>query len=226
MLLHIPAILTADELREVRQALGQAPWSDGRQTAGHRAGGVKNNLQLSLDLPEAQRLGQFVADRLAHNPIFLSAALPLRIVPPRFNRYEDGGYYGSHVDNAVFPVPGAGMSVRTDLSLTLFLSDPADYDGGELIIEDSHGEQSVKLPAGDAILYPGSSLHRVAPVTRGVRIASFLWVQSLVAADHQRRILHELDVAIQALTGDHPNHRAIDNLTHVYHNLLRSWSIT
>jgi PKHD-type hydroxylase len=225
MLLHIPAILTADEVRDVRAMLDHANWQDGRATAGHRAQTVKNNLQLPIDLPEAKQLGDLVADRLARNPTFLSAALPLRIVPPRFNRYEGEGHYGNHVDNAVFPIPGA-MSVRTDVSITLFLSDPAEYDGGELVIRDTFGEHSVKLPAGDIILYPGSSLHRVSPVTRGVRFASFLWAQSLVASDHHRRMLYELDVAIQALTGDHPEHGSVDGLTHVYHNLLREWSVT
>ena len=226
MLLHIPAILTADEVREIRSVLGGAAWQDGRITAGHRAQGVKNNLQLPIDLPEAKQLGDLVTDRLARNPTFLSAALPLRVVPPRFNRYEGEGHYGPHVDNAVFPIQGTATSVRTDLSITVFLSDPAEYDGGDLVIQDTYGEHSIKLPAGDAILYPGSSLHRVTPVTRGVRFASFLWAQSLVAADHHRRLLYELDVAIQALTGDHPDHGSVDGLTHVYHNLLREWSAT
>lgn len=225
MLLHIPDILTADEVRDVRGILEGAAWQDGRATAGHRAKTVKNNLQLPLDAPEAQQLSQAIADRLAQNPTFLAGALPLRIVPPRFNRYEGEGNYGSHVDGAVFPVPG-GASVRTDVSITVFLSDPDEYDGGELIIEDSFGEHSVKLPAGHAILYPGSSLHRVTPVTRGTRFASFLWAQSLVAADHKRRMLYDLDVAIQRLTGDHPEHGSIDALTQVYHNLLREWSVT
>ncbi len=225
MLLHIPAILTPDEVREVRAILDKAEWQDGRATAGHRAKTVKNNLQLPIDLPEARQLAELIANRLAHNPTFLSATLPLRLVPPRFNRYEGGGHYGAHVDNAVFPVPG-GASVRTDVSITLFLSDPASYDGGELIIEDSFGEQCVKLPAGDAIVYSGSSLHRVTPVTRGTRFASFLWAQSLVAADHRRKILYDMDLAIQALTGDHPEHRSIDALTNAYHNLLREWSVT
>lgn len=225
MLLHIQSLLTADELRDVRDTLDRAPWIDGRHTAGHRAHRVKNNLQLDLDLPEARRLGELVADRLARNAVFLSAALPLRIVPPRFNRYDGDGHYGSHVDNAVFPIPGAA-SVRSDLSITVFLSDPADYDGGELLVDDMFGEQSVKLPAGDAILYPGSSLHRVSPVTRGTRYASFLWAQSLVREDQRRRMLYDLDISIQALSGDHPDHAAIDRLTGVYHNLLREWSVT
>lgn len=225
MLLHLPDILSADELRDIRAKLDSAPWTDGRNTAGHRARIVKNNLQLAIDLPEAQELSGIIADRLARSPLFLSAALPLRIVPPRFNRYEGEGNYGSHVDNAVFPMPG-GQSVRTDLSVTVFLSAPEDYEGGELVIQDSFGEHSVKLSAGDAILYPGHSLHRVNPVTRGVRFASFLWAQSLVAADHRRSMLYELDVAIQALAADHPDHASVDRLTQIYHNLLREWSAT
>jgi PKHD-type hydroxylase len=226
MLLHIPAILSSDEVRDVRAILDAAPWQDGRATAGHRALSAKNNLQLPMDLPEAKQLGELVANRLSRNPSFLSAALPLRIVPPRFNRYEEGGHYGNHVDNAVFPIPGAAMSVRTDVSITLFLNDPAEYDGGELIVQDMFGDHSVKLPAGDAIVYPGSSVHQVTPVTRGVRLASFLWAQSLVAADHRRRMLYELDLSIQALATDHPEHGSVDGLTHVYHNLLREWSVT
>jgi PKHD-type hydroxylase len=225
MLLHIPAVLSADDVRAVRAVLDAAPWQDGRATAGHRAQAVKHNLQLPLDLPEARQLAELVAERLSRHSTFLAGALPLRIVPPRFNRYEGGGNYGAHVDNAVFPIPGAA-SVRTDLSITVFLNDPGDYDGGALVVQDSFGEHSIKLPAGDAILYPGNSLHRVTPVTRGVRLASFLWVQSLVAADHHRRILYDLDLAIQALSTDHPDHGAIDGLTNVYHNLLREWTIT
>lgn len=225
MLLHLPTILSAADLQSIRAVLDAAPWQDGRATAGHRAQGVKRNLQLPLDLPEAKQLAELVTERLSRSAVFVAGALPLRIVPPRFNRYESDGHYGAHVDSAVFPLPGA-VSVRTDLSITLFLSDPADYDGGELVVQDTFGEQSIKLPAGDAILYPSSSLHRVTPVTRGVRLASFFWVQSLVAADHRRRILYDLDVAIQALSTDHAEHDAIDGLTHVYHNLLREWSIT
>ncbi|HEX7821725.1 MAG TPA: Fe2+-dependent dioxygenase [Sphingobium sp.] len=226
MLLHIPALLTAQEVREARGLLKGASWEDGRRTAGHRAQGVKRNEQLPQDRPEAQQLGALIGDRLARNPTFLAAALPLRVMPPRFNRYAGDGEYGNHVDNAIFPVPGANVSVRSDVSLTIFLSEPEDYDGGELIIQDTFGDQRVKLPAGDAILYPGSSLHRVTPVTRGARLASFLWTQSLVPQDHRRRMLYELDLAIQALGTDHPEHASIDALTNVYHNLLREWSQT
>lgn len=226
MLLHIPSLLTADEARDARALLDGADWEDGRRTAGHRAQGVKQNEQLHPDRPEAQQLGALIGDRLARNATFLAAALPLRVMPPRFNRYAGGGRYGAHVDNAIFPIPGANISVRSDVSMTIFLSDPAEYDGGELVIEGSFGEQAVKLPAGDAVLYPGNSLHRVAPVTRGERLASFLWAQSLVPQDHRRRMLYDLDLAIQGLGADHPEHGAVDSLTHVYHNLLREWSAT
>jgi PKHD-type hydroxylase len=226
MLLHIPAVLSADDLQEARRLLEDAPWEDGRRTAGHRAQGVKSNQQLPLDSPQAQQLGALVGDRLMRHPSFLAAALPLRSVPPRFNRYAGEGAYGNHVDNAIFPVPGSPLSVRTDVSLTVFLCEPEDYDGGELIIEDTFGQQVVKLPAGDAVLYPGSSLHRVTPVTRGARLASFLWVQSLVPQDHRRRLLYDLDIAIQNLGADHPDHASVDTLTNIYHNLLREWSIT
>lgn len=226
MLLHIPALLSADDVRNARDLLGKAEWEDGRRTAGHRAQGVKNNQQLHSDQPEAQQLGALIGDRLGRNPTFLAAALPLRVMPPRFNRYAGDGHYGDHVDNAIFPVPGTNISVRSDISMTIFLSEPEEYDGGELVIQDTFGEQRVKLPAGDAVLYPGSSLHRVTPVTRGARLASFLWVQSLVPQDHRRRMLFELDLAIQALGTDHPDHGAVDTLTNLYHNLLREWSLT
>ena len=158
--------------------------------------------------------------------MFIAAARPLRVLPPRFNRYEVGGSYGNHIDNAIFPIPGSTLRVRSDISATLFLTECDQYDGGELIIEDSFGAQTVKLPAGHMVIYPGSSLHRVNPVTRGVRLASFFWTQSLVASDRQRRTLFELDTAIQQLTGDYPDHGSIDRLTGVYHNLLRQWSVT
>lgn len=226
MLLHIPSLLSAEDVAQARALLDGAEWQDGRLTAGHRAKGVKNNEQLAPDRPEAQQIGALIGDRLARNPSFLAAALPLRILPPRFNRYTGEGSYGDHVDNAIFPVPGTSISVRTDLSMTVFLSEPDEYDGGELVIQDTFGEHRVKLPAGDAVLYPGSSLHRVTPVTRGARLASFLWAQSLVPQDHRRRMLWDLDQSIQALGTDHPEHEAVDTLTALYHNLLREWSIT
>ncbi|WP_375287612.1 Fe2+-dependent dioxygenase [Sphingomonas sp.] len=226
MVVEIPALLSSAEVTEARAALLTADWQDGRATAGHRAQEVKRNLQLPLDHPLAQRLGDLILDRLGQTPLFVAATLPLRVLPPRFNRYEGGGTYGNHVDNAIFPVPGTPQRVRSDVSATLFLSEPEDYDGGELLIEDSFGTHAVKLPAGHLITYPGSSLHRVTPVTRGTRLAAFFWTQSLVASAEQRRTLFELDGAIQALAGDHPEHGAIDTLTNVYHNLLRQWSTT
>lgn len=226
MLLHIPGLFSPDEVREARAMLEGAAWTDGRASAGHRAAGVKNNLQLTLDHPVAQALGARILERLGQTPMFIAAALPLRILPPRFNRYEGGGTYGNHVDNAIFPIPGTDARIRTDVSTTVFFSDPDEYDGGELVVADMFGEKGVKLPAGDMIVYPGSSLHRVTPVTRGVRYASFFWTQSLIRHDQQRRILFELDCAIQQLGGDHPEHGSIDGFTNVYHNLLREWSET
>lgn len=226
MMLQIPALLSSDDVRQCREALEQAAWQDGRATAGHQAVAVKSNLQLPLDSPVARDLGNLVLDRLGRCPQFIAAALPLRVLPPRFNRYEGGGAYGNHVDNALFRVPGADAYVRTDISCTLFFSEPDEYDGGELVVEDSYGEHRVKLPAGDMILYPGTSHHRVTPVTRGTRYASFFWTQSLVVSDIQRRTLFEMDNAIQRLTADHPDHESIAALTGVYHNLLRQWSVT
>ena len=224
MMLRIPSLLTPDEVRDCRQALEQATWQDGRTTAGSLAVKVKSNLQLPIDSPIAAKLGHLILDRLGRNPLFLSAALPLRVLPPRFNRYEGGGTYGNHIDNALFVIPGTAIKVRTDVSTTVFFSDPEEYEGGELIVEDTYGHQSVKLAAGDAIVYPGTSLHRVNPVTRGTRYASFFWTQSLVKSDEQRRLLFDLDQSIQQLTVDHPDHAKLSALSGTYHNLLRMWS--
>ncbi|KKW69254.1 Fe(II)-dependent oxygenase [Lampropedia cohaerens] len=226
MLLQIPQLFSPEEARQLRETLERAQWRDGRQTAGHLAQSVKRNEQLALDDPIAIQLGEQILARLGQNPLFISAALPARVLPPRFNRYAGGGTYGNHIDNAIFTIPGNGARVRTDISSTLFLSDPDSYDGGELVIEDTYGVHSIKLPAGHMVVYPGTSLHRVNPVTRGVRYASFFWTQSLVALDVQRRTLFELDTAIQRLTADHPEHPSISQLTGVYHNLLRLWSTT
>jgi PKHD-type hydroxylase len=226
MLLHVPDLFSADEVRAMRDKLEGADWHDGRSTAGHRAALVKRNLQLPLDHAVARDLGGRIVDRLGQTPLFIAATLPLRVLPPRFNRYEGGGSYGAHIDNAIFPVPGTPERVRSDISATLFLSDPDDYDGGELVVEGAFGAQPVKLAAGDLIVYPGSTLHHVTPVTRGVRYAAFFWTQSLIRADAQRRTLFDLDTAIQSLAGDHPDHVSIDALTGVYHNLLRQWAET
>lgn len=224
MLLRIPSLLTPEEVRQCRQALEAADWQDGRATAGHLAAQVKSNGQLPLDHPVAGQLGNLILDKLGRNPLFLSAALPLRVLPPRFNRYETGDTYGNHIDNALFVIPGTAIKVRSDISTTVFFSDPDEYDGGELVVEDTFGQQSIKLAAGDAIVYPGTSLHRVNPVTRGTRYASFFWTQSLVKSAEQRRMLWDLDQSIQQLTADHPGHAKLSALSGTYHNLLRMWS--
>lgn len=226
MMLKIPDVLTADQVRQCRQALEQADWVDGRTTAGHVAVKAKNNLQLPLDHPVAQQLGEFILGILSQNPSFISAALPLRILPPRFNRYEGGGDYGYHIDNSIFGVPGTQQRIRTDISSTLFFSDPDEYDGGELVVQDTYGTHTVKLPAGHMVVYPGTSLHRVTPVTRGTRYASFFWTQSLVREDSRRSLLWELDTAIQNVAQTMPDHESMPQLTGVYHNLIREWSNT
>ncbi len=226
MMLCIPEVLSDADIQQMRAILAQAAWEDGRATAGHQAINVKRNLQLPIDSPTAQDLGNRILDRLGRTPLFIAAALPLRVLPPRFNRYEGGGTYGNHIDNALFRMPGADAYVRTDISCTLFLNDPEDYEGGELVIEDSYGDHRVKLPAGDMVIYPGTSLHHVTPVSKGARLASFFWVQSLVPSEIQRRTLFDLDSAIQRLIADHPDHASINPLTGVYHNLLRQWSVT
>lgn len=226
MVIEIPELFSAQEVQGMRARLERAEWADGRATAGYRAGRVKDNEQLALDHPMALELAGIVMDRLAQSPLFIAAALPLRVLQPRFSRYDGHGQYGNHVDNAIFPIGNTGDHLRSDISSTLFLSDPDEYDGGELVIEDTFGTQTVKLPAGHLIVYPGSSLHRVRPVTRGVRFVSFFWTQSFVASSERRRLLFELDGAIQSVAGDHPDHEAVDTLTGVYHNLLRQWSAT
>jgi PKHD-type hydroxylase len=226
LLARIPEILSAAQLAECRKALAAADWVDGRVTAGHRSERVKDNLQVPEGHSTARQLGAMILTELERNPLFLSAALPLKILPPLFNRYEGGQTYGDHVDGAIRPVTGTPHRVRTDLSATLFLSPPEQYEGGELVITDSYGTHRVKLPAGDIILYPGTSLHRVEPVTRGVRLASFFWIESMVREDSQRQLLFDLDTAIQRLAATVPENQAIDQLLNVYHNLLRHWANT
>lgn len=223
MLLHIPGVLDADQLKVIRADLAAADWVDGRQTVGAQGAGVKQNLQLADGSPVAQRWGQAILQALGRQPLYFSAALPLRTVPPLFNRYEGGGHYGFHVDGSVRGLPGGGM-LRTDVSCTLFLAEPDEYDGGELIVSDTYGQHEVKLPAGDLVLYPSSSLHCVAPVTRGVRLASFFWLQSMVRDDGRRSMLHELDQAILGLRGKLGDCPEVVALTSHYHNLLRQWS--
>ncbi len=226
MLLTIPDVMTAEQAQQCHQALAQAEWTDGRTTAGHIALKAKHNQQLPADHPLGRQVGDFILDTLGKHPTFISSALPLKVLPPMFNRYEGGGNYDYHVDNAIRGIPGTAHKVRTDISATLFLTPPEDYDGGELIIEDTYGTHQLKLPAGHLVIYPGTSLHRVAPVTRGARISSFFWIQSLVADDTQRSLLVQLDTAIQALTPQVPDNPALVQLTGVYHNLLRQWSHT
>ncbi|MGE8225754.1 MAG: Fe2+-dependent dioxygenase [Stenotrophomonas sp.] len=228
MLLHIPDVLSAEEVTGFRRALDAADWADGRETVGHQGAQVKRNLQLPDASPLKAELGQHVLGALERNPLFFAAALPLRILPPRFNRYTGGGEYGFHVDGSVMSV-GHGAQrthIRSDISCTLFLCEPEDYDGGELIISDTYGEHEVKLPAGDLVVYPSSSLHKVQPVTRGARLASFFWVQSMVRDDAHRRLLWEMDMSIQQLTQDCPQHPSLVSLTGIYHNLLRQWAET
>ena len=228
MLLHIPQVLTPEQVAHFRDKLASAAWADGRVTAGYQSGKAKDNTQLPETDPVARELGALVLEALARNSTFFSAALPQRVYPPLFNRYDGGQSFGFHVDNAIRydRSRGGAEAVRTDLSATLFLAAPDEYDGGELVIEDTYGMQRVKLPAGDLVLYPGTSLHQVTPVTRGARLASFFWIQSLVREDAQRRMLFELDLSIRRLTQDVPDHPALVQLTGVYHNLLRRWSDT
>lgn len=224
MLLHIPKVLTESQVARGRAVLEDAKWVDGRTTAGHLSARAKHNLQVAEGTPEAREMGEIVVTALERTPLFMSAALPLRVFPPLFNRYEPGMAFGAHVDNAIRQVAGSPLRVRTDLSATLFLSRPEEYDGGELVVDDTYGAHSVKLPAGDMILYPASSLHRVQPVTRGVRLASIFWVQSMVGDDAERSLLFDLDVAIGQVTETLPDSLAVVALTGCYHNLLRRWS--
>ena len=224
MLVHVPEVLSRAQVTSARQSLDQAEWVDGRVTAGHQSSRVKHNDQLPESHPLAASLGDVVLTALQRSPLFISAALPLRIFPPLFNRYTGGGNFGSHVDNAIRQVSGTGHRIRTDLSATLFLSDPEEYEGGELLVEDTYGVHSVKLPAGHLILYPASSLHSVRAVTKGTRVASFFWIQSMVRDDSQRTLLFDLDTSIQRLNQDLPDHPSALQLTGVYHNLLRRWA--
>jgi PKHD-type hydroxylase len=227
MLVHIPNVLTPDQVRGLRERLDHAgdAWVDGRATAGYSGAPVKRNQQIAEHTPVARELGDVVLAAIERNPLFISAALPNQVYPPLFNRYEGGMTFGSHVDGAVRVLPN-GVKLRTDVSVTLFLSAPDEYDGGELVIEDSYGVQQVKLPAGDMIVYPATSLHQVTPVTRGVRLASFFWVQSLVRSDAQRALLFDMDTAIQRLNASDADAQARRSLVGCYHNLLRIWSET
>ena len=227
MLLKIPQILDAAGVARARELLAAAPWADGRMTAGRQAAQVKNNQQLQPGSEEHRELQALVLQALEKHPLFFSATLPKRVLPPLFNRYAGASNaYGSHVDQAVRYLPGGVQRVRTDISSTLFLNEPADYEGGELVIEHAFGEQRVKLAAGDLVVYPGTSVHRVEPVTRGERLASFFWIESMVRADEQRRLLYEMDMSLMRLRGELGETPELVQLTGTYHNLLRMWADT
>ncbi|MBH9551518.1 Fe2+-dependent dioxygenase [Inhella gelatinilytica] len=225
MLIRLPEVLSPAAVRRARTLLDQGPWEDGSATAGRQAVAVKNNEQLRLSSPEAQELQALILGALEAHPLFLTAALPKKIVPPQFNRYAGAANaYGNHVDNAIRHL--GGQRVRGDLSCTVFLADPDEYEGGELVVEHAFGQERVKLPAGEALLYPASSVHRVEPVTRGMRRASFFWIESLVRSGEQRRILFDLDLALMRLREQHGETDDTVRLMGTYHNLLRLWADT
>ena len=225
MIVRIPQVLTAEELANVRERLAKASWVDGRVTAGHQNVKVKSNLQLAEDSQDARELGAIVMRGLERNTLFMSAALPRHVYPPMFNRYEPGMNFGTHIDGAIRQIGATSQRIRTVISATLFLNAPEDYEGGELLVEDTYGAHSVKLPAGDMVIYPATSLHRVTPVTKGARIASFFWVQSLVKDDGERSLLFDLDRAIAELGQTVPGESAaMLRLTASYHNLVRKWT--
>jgi PKHD-type hydroxylase len=224
MLLPIPDVLTTEQVLHGRQILDQADWVDGRVTAGHQSTHTKDNMQLPEGSPAARELGAMILSALEQNALFISAALPARVFPPLFNRYQRGQAFGTHVDNAIRQVTGTSHRIRTDLSATLFFAAPEEYDGGELAIEDTYGTHNIKLPAGHLILYPATSLHHVRPVIRGARLAAFFWIQSMVRDDSERTLLFDLDVAIQRLTDEGTAQPSAVQLTGVYHNLLRKWA--
>ncbi len=224
MLLQIPDILTPEQVKEFREILDKANWIDGKATAGYQSMQVKDNMQLPQDSKEAKMLGEQILIALEKNPTFISAALPNKVFPPLFNSYSEGQNFGTHIDNAIRHVPNTPFRIRTDLSATLFLSDPLDYEGGELVVEDTYGLHKVKLPAGHMILYPASSLHYVKAVSKGQRVASFFWIQSMVRDDAKRTLLFDLDNSIRTVLRDMPEHESSVHLTGIYHNLLRRWA--
>jgi PKHD-type hydroxylase len=225
MIVQIPGVLDAAQIKTCRDELANVEWSDGRGSAGYMARQVKYNQQLPDDHPVGRKLAEIILLALKGNELFTAAALPLKLVPPLFNRYDQTQNYGRHVDGSIRPLKN-GLRIRTDLSATLFLSDPADYDGGELVVEDTYGPRSIKLAAGDMVLYPGTSVHGVSPVTRGQRLASFFWIQSMVREDQKRALLLELDRSIQKIARENPAQTAATDLAGVYHNLLRLWADT
>src|SRR5438309_3992496 len=224
MLLPIPDLLNAEQVAKAREILDRTEWVDGRVTAGHQSAQAKDNLQLPESSPAARELRDLVLGALGQSPLFISAALPLQVFPPLFNRYSGGQSFGTHVDNAIRQFAGGLQRIRTDISATLFFTNPDEYEGGELVVEDTYGAQSVKLPAGHMILYPATSLHHVRPVTRGARVSSFFWIQSMIRDDGQRTMLFDLDTAIQRLNQDLPDHPSAVQFTGIYHNLLRQWA--
>lgn len=228
MLLPIPDVLTPEQVAHARRLFDAAEWVDGRGTAGYQSAKSKDNMQLPTDSPAAREVGEMILQALGKNPLFVAAALPLRILPPMFNRYSGGQSFGTHVDNAIRQIPGTPLRMRTDLSATLFFAGPEEYEGGELCVEDAYGVKSVKLPAGHMVLYPATSLHHVTPVTRGARVCSFFWIQSMIRDDGHRSLLFDLDVSIQRLGGELAGNpvaeRTAVQLTGVYHNLLRQWA--
>ncbi len=225
MLVKVEAVLSKDEVRAIRRVLEATPWVDGRVTAGVQSALAKNNLQVPEDAPQARELGETILRALGRSGRFYSAALPLKVFPPLFNRYDEGMAFGAHVDNAIRYVTGASGRIRTDVSCTLFLSEPDEYDGGDLVIQDTYGAQQVKFAAGDVVVYPSTSLHRVEPVTRGARWASFFWLQSMVREGEKRRLLFDMDESIQALAAAHgQDHPQVVSLTGLYHNLVRMWA--
>lgn len=227
MLLRIENALDAQELAQVRALLDAAPWTDGKVTAGDQSAQAKNNRQVPESAPEAEQARHLVSTALARNPMFVTGALPKKVYPPLFNRYGgQANTFGDHIDNAVRTHAATARHVRTDISCTLFLSDPQSYDGGELVVQDTYGEQRVKFAAGDLVMYPGTSVHRVEPVTRGERIACFFWIESMVRRDDQRRLLYDLDMSILALRREHGDTEHSIALTGCYHNLLRMWADT
>lgn len=225
MIHHIPNVLSKEQVQFFRQEMSKIEWIDGKKTTGSLSANVKNNQQLPADHPLTQQLGEMIVNAVNQNALFMSAALPLDILPPYFNRYENGETFGFHVDNAIRWVPGTQQRIRTDLSCTVFLSEPDEYEGGELVVEDTYGYHEVKLPAGDLILYPSTSVHEVSPVTAGCRIGSFFWLQSMIRDDSDRHTLFNLDQTIQTLRmqlGD--THTEVVKLTSLYHNLIRKWA--
>jgi PKHD-type hydroxylase len=224
MLLSIPDVLTSEQVAQARQVLDRADWVDGRVTAGYQSSRAKDNMQIPEDHPAARQLGEMILNALGQNPLFISAALPRQVFPPLFNRYSGGQSFGVHVDNAIRQVTGTAHRIRTDLSATLFFAQPDEYEGGELVVEDTYGTHSIKLPAGHLILYPSTSLHHVRPVTRGARVSSFFWIQSMIRDDADRTLLFDLDAAIQRVNADAPGSVSSVQLTGIYHNLIRRWA--